>query len=287
MIMNRLKKMSVFGVLVFFCSGMAIGQGPQLVSLTPPSPNVMAMQKYGDIPVSAYTGIPDISIPIYTIKFKDITVPISISYHAGGIKVTEEASQVGLGWVLNAGGSISRNILGADDFNSATYFDNTILDFSNGQLVRDNVQTGCNLNMINASVPNQNTAYNYSILGYLTGSPVKDFQPDQFYYNIPGHSGKFILKRNMQAVMQKQENIQISCLAADGSSWQIKSVDGYVYDFIDYETYMEATPHKSAWYLKRITSPTGNVVTFNYTTFNTKSYTVLTATKLKPGWVLH
>lgn len=265
------KKISVFGVLVFLCSGRVIGQGPQLVSLIPPSPNVMAMQKYGDIPVSAYTGIPDISIPIYTIKFKDITVPISISYHAGGIKVTEEASQVGLGWVLNAGGSISRNVLGADDFNSATYFDNTIQDFSNGQLVRDNVQLGCNLNMINASIPTQNTAYNYSITNYLTGSPPKDFQPDQFYYNIPGHSGKFILKRNMQAVLQKQENIQITCLAADGSTWQIKSADGYIYDFIDYETYMEATPHKSAWYLKKITSPAGNTVTFNYTTFNTST----------------
>src|SRR3954462_15371526 len=91
--------------------------GPQLAQVVRPSPNVQAMQKYGDIPVSAYTGIANISIPLYTIQFRDITVPISLSYHASGIKVAEEASQVGLGWVLNAGGTISRTVMGDDDFN--------------------------------------------------------------------------------------------------------------------------------------------------------------------------
>src|SRR5688572_5624468 len=88
----------------------------QLPRLIPPSPNSVAMQRYGDIPVGLYTGTPNISIPLFEAKSGDISVPISISYHASGIKVADEASRVGLGWVLNAGGVISRNIVGADDF---------------------------------------------------------------------------------------------------------------------------------------------------------------------------
>src|ERR1700722_18726695 len=60
----------------------ANAQGPQLTTVVPPTPNAAAFQKYGDIPVSAYTGVPDISIPLYTAKFRDISIPISLSYHA-------------------------------------------------------------------------------------------------------------------------------------------------------------------------------------------------------------
>jgi hypothetical protein len=58
----------------------ATAQAPQLAKVTPPSPNAAAFQKYGEIPVSPYTGIPDISIPVYTVQFRDITIPITLSY---------------------------------------------------------------------------------------------------------------------------------------------------------------------------------------------------------------
>src|SRR6476620_10073918 len=118
-------KKKVFLLLIILSSYQILNaqtQGPQLVKVTPPSPNVQAFQKYGDIPVSPYTGVPNISIPLYTVKFRDISVPISISYHASGIKVAEEAGQIGLGWVLNAGGVISRTVIGADDFFANNYF---------------------------------------------------------------------------------------------------------------------------------------------------------------------
>jgi len=286
--MKRLFARQSFWFLLLFDATHLYSQAPQLVQLTPPSPNVMAFQKYGDIPASAYTGIPDISIPIYTIKFRDISIPISISYHASGIKVSEEASQVGLGWVLNAAGTISRNIIGADDFSGYVYFNgvsDTLMDFSDGQGPTRLVQGGCNLQMFNSSIPNQPTIYQYDITHALQASPVYDFQPDQYYYNYPGHSGKFIMKRNMQTVLQKQESIQISCLATDGSVWQIKSAEGYIYDFTKYETYTEsAATHKSAWYLTKITSPTGNIATFNYTQTSTYVQSVGSYSETRDDW---
>ncbi len=35
------------------------------------SPNVAAFMRYGNYPVNEFTGLPEINIPIYTIKEKD------------------------------------------------------------------------------------------------------------------------------------------------------------------------------------------------------------------------
>jgi len=91
-------------------------------SIAPKSPDAAALFRYTETPVSLYTGVPNIDIPIYTIKEGDIEVPISISYHAGGIKVTDEASSVGLGWSLNAGGRVSHIMAGFNDFSLYGYY---------------------------------------------------------------------------------------------------------------------------------------------------------------------
>ena len=104
------------GLNVFSQSG-----SPELKNVVPPSPNVASLGKYGDIPVSLYTGIPSISIPLYDIKNGDLNLPVSISYHSGGVKVEEVASPVGLGWTLNATGIMGRNIRGLQDESNYWY----------------------------------------------------------------------------------------------------------------------------------------------------------------------
>lgn len=37
-----------------------------------PSPNVAALGLYGEIPVSKFTGMPDISVPIYEVPVGDL-----------------------------------------------------------------------------------------------------------------------------------------------------------------------------------------------------------------------
>jgi hypothetical protein len=84
----------------------------------PPSPDAQAFMRYGEIPVDYSTGVPSISIPIYEIKSGKLSLPISLSYHASGIRVNDIASVAGLGWRLNAGGVLTRTVKGrADDTN--------------------------------------------------------------------------------------------------------------------------------------------------------------------------
>ncbi|OJJ15560.1 hypothetical protein BKI52_37380 [marine bacterium AO1-C] len=78
----------------------------------PPSPNAASLEKFADIPVSLYTGIPNISVPVATLQSRSLSVPVSLSYHYTGLKPNETPSWVGLGWSLNAGGVITRTVRG-------------------------------------------------------------------------------------------------------------------------------------------------------------------------------
>jgi hypothetical protein len=143
-------------------------------NIIPPSPEAAALGKYGDVPVSKYTGVPDISIPLYTLQSKNIQVPITLSYHASGIKVEEEASWVGLGWALNAGGVITRSIRGKDDFENET-------------------KNGFVYSIGEGAIPASDNAFEVSTT-YIDAVCRGDYdsQPDIFYYNLNGASGRFV-----------------------------------------------------------------------------------------------
>lgn len=136
-----------------------------------PAPNAAAFGKYGDIPVSYFTGVPDISIPIHTLKEGSLSLPISLNYHAGGNKPVEMASWVGMGWSLNAGGMISRTVQGLPDELSGGYY-------NTGHLLSNNLSD---------NDPNQ-AAFFYDVnLG------LKDSEPDIFSFNMAGYNGRFFI----------------------------------------------------------------------------------------------
>ncbi|NIF05880.1 hypothetical protein F3J23_10550 [Chryseobacterium sp. Tr-659] len=156
------------------------------------SPNAAALFRYSETPVSLYTGVPNINIPIFTIKEGDIEVPISISYHAGGIKVTDEASSVGLGWSLNAGGRVSQIVAGSNDFNLYGYY-NIFPRNASGYV--GSIQ-GCttlpwnNSTSVSSYYTNNFSNSNYSESGtYLS----MDLQPDLFLINLPNKTHKAYL----------------------------------------------------------------------------------------------
>ncbi|MBV6645969.1 MAG: hypothetical protein KI790_10995 [Cyclobacteriaceae bacterium] len=83
----------------------------------PASPTSAQFTKYVDQPVNLYTGLPQINIPIYQIDYKDLTVPIRLSYHASGVKVEDVGSWAGNGWSLMAGGAVTRKVIDRADDN--------------------------------------------------------------------------------------------------------------------------------------------------------------------------
>ncbi|MFY0602299.1 MAG: hypothetical protein JXQ93_00005, partial [Flavobacteriaceae bacterium] len=111
--------LSAFTALMTLCV-----YGQELPEIIPPSPEAASLGKFTEVPISHYTGVPNISIPIYTINANGISVPIQLSYHARGVQVSEVASRVGLGWALSYGGSFSRQTRGSADESYKGYFEN-------------------------------------------------------------------------------------------------------------------------------------------------------------------
>ena len=79
------------------------------------SPNVASLGVIKDIPVSMYTGAPQISIPLYKIKSNGIEIPITLNYNASGVQPDQHPGWVGTNWSLSAGGVISRRVKGLPD----------------------------------------------------------------------------------------------------------------------------------------------------------------------------
>lgn len=100
-------KKILFIVLSIILSAPTFGADGNHRDYSPKSPEAAAFDRISTIPVSNYTGSLAFSIPIYTLVSGDISLPISLDYQGNAIRVDQEATWVGLNWLLNAGGAIT------------------------------------------------------------------------------------------------------------------------------------------------------------------------------------
>ncbi len=216
--------------LLFFISTLFVlnvfGQMQPTEIQFPASPTVAGLAKYVDTPVNYYSGIPNIGLPIFEINTGDFSLPISLSYHAGGVRIAEEASWVGLGWSLNAGGMITRQIRGEDDIHSG--YNHSIRGYLQNYGNYDKIHSigffNCTPEMASYNVwsnlrpcgflPPFNANWELTYLdkvfnpsgifykdeffdqaiGSSTPNKLSDTEPDLFMFNFGGYSGKFILQ---------------------------------------------------------------------------------------------
>ncbi|WP_419698988.1 DUF5977 domain-containing protein [Mucilaginibacter sp. NFX135] len=159
-------------LLTNLVKAQATGDNYFLPNVFPKSPNSAAAIKYGDYKVNLFTGVPDISIPLYTIQSGGLEMPVTLSYHASGFKVSDVASWVGLGWSVSTGGSINRKIMGLPD------------EEGTGFLQPGMWKSSLDINSVNADI---DYAANVLFIPY-------DSQPDIYSYNFPGHNGNFFFE---------------------------------------------------------------------------------------------
>lgn len=67
-------------LFLFICIHVCaqVEQNPLYLKNYAPSPEAYSMMQYEEIPVSLYTGIPDISVPLYNIRSNDWTLTNSL-----------------------------------------------------------------------------------------------------------------------------------------------------------------------------------------------------------------
>ena len=78
--------------------------------IAPHTPEANQLLKMYEVPVNGYTGTPDITIPLYSMKVGNIELPVTLTYQASGIRVNQESGWVGLGWMLSIGGVVRQQV---------------------------------------------------------------------------------------------------------------------------------------------------------------------------------
>ena len=245
------------------------------------SPNAASLELYGDVPVSYYTGVPEISIPLYNISCYNFQLPISLSYHASGVRPDQRPGWVGLGWSLNAGGVITRTVNAmSDETNDPSY------DSKKGFYFKYSVLNHLSWNQ---RMYLRQIAQSQQDDGY---GP-QDTAPDEFSFNFAGYSGKFYMTHTGTWAVKCDKpvkvifdntflNIPIKRDPAEGrspfspsfSGFTIITEDGTEYIFggdtssIEYsiDFFLQAGDKwiATAWYLKKIILPNKQEVNFTY-----------------------
>lgn len=273
-------KYAITTLLLLFWVGASFAQ----VNLEPkaiPAPNSASLGEYGAVPVGHYTGIPDVNIPLYELELDGVKFPLSLSYHASGVKVAQEASWVGMGWSLNAGGCIMRSVQGWDDFGTTPM----------GYFWNSNPPLATASNDIK-QIASASERQKYEEMQNNRVDP----EPDIFYFNFAGHAGKFFVQRSSESGNSRPKAIVQTpdCyldMVYDLNKWIVTDGDGFKYYFgtkevsrvrsiqsnsqcNSYSYYLKnknlAATHEpqtditTAWYLDSIVSPNRQKLAFAY-----------------------
>lgn len=178
-----MKKIIQLILIVIFCNSVIPILAQEMPNLMPNTPEANALIKSVDTPMNLSNGTPNISIPLYTVNQGDLSLPINISYNAGGFKVREQDGYLGLGWNISSDLQITRIVRGHDDFK------NGYLDLVTRETQYGYYYSSEGLKKISSGYGDEKAyriAYNRDYRGNI------DMQPDVFYYNLAGgKSGKF------------------------------------------------------------------------------------------------
>ena len=166
-----------------------------LPEVIPPSPTVANLMQFEEIPVSYYTGQPNISIPLHSKSLNgDLNFNMALSYNTQGIKINNRSSWTGTGWNLIAGGSISRTVRDVPDElkkNLNGYYSGV----KTGVFHLDDYWNYDNL------TTSQKQEFDYKAVG----TSLNDFDADVdlYQFNFMGLSGRFVIVKENGAFVPK------------------------------------------------------------------------------------
>lgn len=234
--------LTAFNLTITTC---ILAQTPLPRNYIPPSPTAANLGLYAAIPVNYYTGVPEISIPISAVKIKQVDLSIHLSYHSNAIRQADEASWVGWGWSLNAGGVITRTKRHKDDLSARGFYKT------------NSANRPCNDDY--------------------------DQEPDLFFFNFAGRTGKFYIESvvNGQPVIRSLVRDMLKIRISTTGGWEITDENGTLFQFEAKESVTEnyksskiteTETFVSSWYLTRITNAYNESISFSYTVTGNKIY---------------
>jgi len=254
---------------------------PQLPQVSPVSPESANLGKYGDIPVNLASGRINYTIPLFTIKEGDFEYPIQLSYNHSGLMAEDDPGLVGLGWTLEAGGRVVRQVRGKIDEGTNGYLnsvgENLVVPYATGQW--DNLP-------LNEGTEKKLNLFTGAAEGLL------DTQPDKIMVNASGLNGSFSYNEIGDPIFYPHKNYKVSHTNENAhfDDFIITNDYGVVYEFKEKEITTQETlsinsysiQYESSWPLTKLTFPTSNnSIDFIYNTGSIFYKTSHSHTKVK------
>ena len=250
-----LKKILIISLCVI-TSAVLFGQAFNNAIGSPSIPSAAAMNygKQAEINTNFYTGAAGYSLPLCSVGDATVSHGVSLNYNSS-FRVSEVASNVGLGWHLAAGGLVTRTILGLEDDNPEDY--------------------GSEVGRRRGFYHSGNRLDNFDLADAADGEV--DSESDIYTFSVGGLTGKFIFDNNKVITMLPQSNIKVNVELSNNrfKGFSIQSpTDGMVYYFgyhpitnvsaLEY-TDVNDTKQLTSWMLTRIESFDGlHAIDFEY-----------------------
>lgn len=276
----------IFVLIIYVFIVILVHSQQTIRQLNIKSPEVVAFEKVGDIPVSNYTGVPTISIPICELKSGDLVLPVNLDYHATAIKVDQESTWVGLNWLLNAGGVVSTQV-------TKSVGGGTVANWKKlyEQLKFDNFKVGdsdlFNYYKFSGSHDSDITShYGWNIFPYTnldSDIPTNLYQEIiQFnageaqlhYANFMGYSFKFIyhpilrkfiiIGKDQKFVIQGNPSGIAKITDANGINYYFDEIETNTPTGWGNQTAATYQPRSVSFYLTKIKSPSGRCIKLRY-----------------------
>lgn len=266
-------KLSVRPFFLSFCLFLSFFSSPAQVRQSDwgslkeydPTPKAQEMTRYGNLPVDLNSGVVSLEIPLWTYSDGDFTIPVSLRYSSSGFRPGEPTGEAGLGWTLMAGGAITREIRGIDDFAEGGYH--------------------------GSSQPSASAVYGLLSTLDLHDDTVPRIQSQQwetssdvYHFTMPGHSGSFLIDQsgNFRCYGTQAGSGTYSVeYSSVTKGFTITAGDGYKYHFGCSDASREEMPDSDGvwaplqpqevqativtWLLEEIEAPDHRTVKFDYT----------------------
>jgi YD repeat-containing protein len=271
-------------------------QTPDFKAVSSKTPTVAGMGLYTEVPISHFTGSPQISIPLYEVSEGNFKMPISLNYHPSSVRVHSHPGWVGLGWSLSAGGTITRTAYGYLDERTIKYNGLAIGFFGTFSQLGGSDMDWCS--------PERLDQYKESFLPTPEGS--LEAMPDEFEFNFLNYSGKFFMGHDGNWKVVSDDAIKVEFdqtlgvgfigegdlranildrISVYGSAlrqmwtgryfnkFTLVAPDGVRYEFggknateysVPYYAQLQSGPIPVTWHLTKISLPTGHEINLTY-----------------------
>ncbi|MBR1573443.1 MAG: hypothetical protein IJ652_01185 [Bacteroidales bacterium] len=188
-----------------------------LEDILPASPEPASAVRYADVPFTHSLGLAEYAVPVYELAGRQLHIPIRLLYRSGGVRVDEVGGVAGLGWTLEAGGCVTREVVYMpDEFQSR---------FSAGAFYR--MPTEGELSAL-GSDPHPEAGPGWTLLRQISKGQ-RDCSPDRYSYNVCGLSGTFIMDASRTPVPITGDDGVLIAYDAASDTFTLTGPDGTIY----------------------------------------------------------